>query len=269
VAVRSRFSRLLTLLIVLLVALPLGLWVARTVALRRGRNAIVQGQKAAVELGCGACHGLATGAELANPGSRFETVPRMNGGDSRLFAQSPAEITEWIRDGAPASLRADATAWEAYQRQEIRMPAFGAAISEGRIAQLTAYVLAANAWFVPTEEVALRGEEIVRAQCLACHNVGGAGGLPNPGALVPIVPGLWGPDFEDLVRSDEELREWILDGQSRRVASRWPVRWFWRRQLISMPSFRDRLSPEEIEAVTAYIRWLGRTRGGTLEEGSS
>ncbi len=182
---------------------------------------------------------------------------------------SVAPNAEWIRDGAPASLRADATAWETYQRQEIRMPAFGSTISEAKIAQLTAYVLAANAWFGPTEEVALRGEEIIRRQCLACHNVGGAGGLRNPGALVPIVPGLWGPDFEDLVRSDEELREWILDGQSRRVASSWPVRWFWRRQLISMPSFRDRLSAEEIEAVTAYIRWLGRTEGGTVEEGPS
>ena len=265
--VRSRLSRTLTRILLLSVVAAGGLCVARAWAIRRGANEVVRGQKIAQQQGCFGCHGGATGAEAANPGSRYGTIPRLNGGDSRLYAQSPREVAEWISDGAPGSLRTDAEAWRAYGLQQIRMPAFSQRLSAREISDLTAYVLAANAWFAPEVEPAARGEEVVRRHCLGCHNVGGAGGLENPGGLLPIIPGFWGADFEDLVRSDAELREWILDGKSRRLASRWPVRWFWSRQLISMPAFRDRLADEDVDSVIAYIRWLGRTRGGTAEEG--
>ena len=46
----------------------------------------------------------------------------------------------------------------------------------------------------------------------------GAGGVPNPGSFKGYVPGFWGADFDELVRDDAELREWIETGRVRRIA---------------------------------------------------
>ena len=125
------------------------------------------------------------------------------------------------------------------------------------------FVLAANAWETPEDPLAARGEEVARGHCLNCHNAGGAGGLWNPGSITGRIPGWWGKDFEDLVRSEDELMEWIAEGRSRRVAELPLAQWFWKRQRIAMPAYRDRLSEEDRRSVAAYIRWLGRTQGGT------
>jgi mono/diheme cytochrome c family protein len=263
--VRSRASRIFR---ALLVAFGLALAAAalvRPVLAWRGANTIRRGQELAAAAGCWACHGGATGTELADPGSRYDTVPRLLAGDTRLYAQSRAEIVEWIRDGHPASLTSDAAAFATYRAQEIQMPAFGARLGAERVEDLADFVMAANGWMSPEDPLAARGEEIARGHCLGCHNVGGAGGLANPGSLAGTIPGLWGADFDDLVADDAELEEWILRGSSRRVA-RWPLaRWFWTRQVVAMPSFEGRLDSEELAAVMAYVRWLGATRGGTLE----
>lgn len=256
-----RSSALLTAFVVL--AVPLAGWAALRHFRTRGENSIVLGQRLAAEQGCFACHGGASSLETLNPGSRFDSIPRLQSGDARMYANEPNEITEWIRDGAPQSLRSDSAAWEVYQRQTLRMPAFGDRLEERDIALLTDYVLAANAWETPEDPVAARGEEVARGHCLNCHNVGGAGGLPNPGSVTGRIPGWWGKDFEDLVRSEDELLEWIADGRSRRVAALPFAEWFWKRQRIAMPAYRDRLSDEDRRAVAAFIRWLGQSHGGT------
>jgi mono/diheme cytochrome c family protein len=259
-------------------ALALGLGVAVVVAaaaaalvpgaLRaRADNRIWRGMRLARVSGCLACHAAPFNLEMANPGSPFGTVPAFAGGNLQMYVAGPQEVVEWIRDGFPASRRRDPQAWAAYQRQLIHMPAFGERLADDQIAALAAWVIAADGYLSPPDEPAQRGEEIARRQCLGCHNVGGAGGLANAGSPFGYVPGLWGPDFHDLVRDEGELRQWIATGESERVA-RWPlVSWFWRRQRIRMPAFGDHLSEQDVDDLVAYLAWLGSTEGGTRAAG--
>jgi mono/diheme cytochrome c family protein len=263
--VRSRASRIARILLVAVGLALVGGAALRPVLAWRGSNSIQRGQELAAEAGCWACHGGALGSELFNPGSRFETIPRLNGGDTRLYARTRSEIVEWIRDGQPASLADDPAAIATVRAQEVHMPAFGERLGAEAIEHLADFVMASNGWSTPEDPTAARGEEVARSLCLGCHNVGGAGGLPNPGSVSGTIPALWGVEYADLVAGDAELREWILTGTSRRVA-RWPLaRWFWGRQVVAMPSFEGRLSEEDLTAVMAYVRWLDDTRGGTQE----
>jgi len=233
----------------------------------RASNPIWRGTQLFQTAGCQGCHGSVQTAELANPGSRYEGVPRLGSGDLRMYAETPEEVRAWIQDGGPAVLRADPTESQRRRKQAVRMPAFGARLGEGKIDDLVAFALAANAWGTPEDALAQRGEEVARRHCLHCHNVGGAGGVPNPGSVFGYVPGLWGPDFDDLVKNEQELREWIATGESARVA-RWPFAgWFWRRQVIRMPAFKEHLAPADVDALVAYRAWLERTRGGVVAEG--
>ena len=139
------------------------------------------------------------------------------------------------------------------------------ALDEDEIQALRDYLLAVDDYFSPSDDVAKKGEEIARQQCMSCHNVGGAGGLANPGSPFGYVPAFFGPDFHDLVKGDAELREWIKTGTSRRVGALPLAQWFWKRQKIAMPAFGEHLSEADLTALAAYIDWLGKTDGGVRE----
>jgi mono/diheme cytochrome c family protein len=260
---RSRFAALAASLIAMAV---FALLAGRPAMRARASNPIWRGYRLFQTEGCHGCHGSVQNGEMGNPGSRYEGVPRLGSGDLRMYAETPDDVRQWIRDGAPASLRTDAAESQRLAKQAVRMPAFGGRLGGREIADLVAFALAANAWSTPADALAQRGEEVARRHCLHCHNVGGAGGVPNPGSLFGYVPGLWGPDFADLVQNEQELREWIARGESSRVA-RYPfVRWFWRRQVLRMPAFEAHLAPEDVDAVLAYRSWLERTEGGVRAE---
>ena len=59
-----------------------------------------------------------------------------------------------------------------------------------------------------------------------------------------------------MVRTDDELRQWILDGKIDRLESNPVARYFTRRQVIAMPAYRDILETGELEAILSYIHWL-------------
>jgi len=229
----------------------------------RADNPIWRGMRLAQRHGCFNCHAAPHAVELANPGSPFGTVPSYAGGNLMMYVERAAEAQEWIRDGHTRALRAKPEEWARYRSQLLQMPAFGALLDGEEIAALAAYVVAADGFVVPEAEPARTGWEIARSHCLGCHNVAGAGGLPNPASPFGYVPGLWGPDHRDLVRDTAELREWIETGSSARVAG-WPLAtWFWRRQRLRMPAYGDHLSASQVEALVAYVRWLGETEGGS------
>lgn len=254
----ARARRLLLLGLAALAALPLA-----GPALMRARadNPVWRGMRLAQRNGCFACHSAPHNLEVVNPDSPLETIPSFAGGNLMMYVDSAAEVKEWIHDGYTAKRKADPAAWSKYKAQLIQMPAFGGRLSQPEIEALAAYVLAADSYHTPEDEVAQRGEEIARSHCLGCHNVGGAGGLKNPGSPFGYIPAWWGADFHDLVKDEAELREWITTGSSPRVAG--PLaKWFWRRQQIRMPAY-DHLSAEDLDALIAYIGWLGRTEGGT------
>lgn len=251
------------LILIVLGAFAALAWTLAPAAMRaRADNPIWRGQRLAARHGCFDCHRAPLRQDLANPGSRFGTVPGFDGGELTMYADSVAETEEWIREGSTAALRGDSEAWATYQAQLIRMPAFGSRLRPAEIADLARFVVAANAFHSPGDEAAQRGEEIARTHCLSCHNVGGAGGLPNHGSVFGYIPGWWGPDFQDLAGDRAAIDEWIRTGSSRRV-SHWPLAdRFRRRQAVQMPAFEPVLSAQEIEALIAYIEWLGRTDGG-------
>ena len=84
----------------------------------------------------------------------------------------------------------------------------------------------------------------------------GIGGMPNPGSLKGYIPGFGGEDFDELVRNDDELRGWIAEGGIPRLRNDPLASYFIERQRIQMPAFKDRLKPDEIDALVAYVRWL-------------
>jgi mono/diheme cytochrome c family protein len=264
---RSPWIRRISLILIVLAASGTLVWLLAPAAMKaRSDNSIWRGQRLAAVQGCFACHRAPLRQDLVNPRSRFGAVPGFDGGELGLYADSRAEVEAWIRDGSPPSLRQDGAAWAAYQTQLLRMPPFGARLRDDQIHDLADFVIAANAFHSPADESAQRGEAIARAHCLSCHNLGGAGGLPNPGSAFGYVPGWWGPDFSDLAPDRAAVKEWIQTGVSARVTA-WPLaKQFQRRQTVRMPAFADVLSEAEIDDTIAYLEWLGATGGGVRPE---
>ena len=95
-----------------------------------------------------------------------------------------------------------------------------------------------------------------RVGCFGCHGPGGRVGKRNPRSFKGYIPPWRGRDFNELVRDDEELRRWILDGKIDRLESNPLARYFTGRQVIQMPAYRDILNDEEVEALITYIHWL-------------
>jgi mono/diheme cytochrome c family protein len=137
------------------------------------------------------------------------------------------------------------------------MPAYRGWISERDVDALVAFIRAASELLVSEEENIARGGEIARANgCFGCHGEMGAGGVANPGSFKGYVPGFQGSDFEELVRSDEELRDWIAKGSIPRLTEDPFASFFLKRQRIQMPAYGEFLSESDIEAVAAHVRWL-------------
>src|SRR5438552_2347217 len=115
--------------------------------------------------------------------------------------------------------------------------------------------------FALEETPARRGQRLAaELGCFACHGPLGAGGVRNPGSFKGYVPGFWGPDFDDLVRSEDELRSWIARGELARVAEHPIGGRFFKRQAIRMPAFQRFVPEMDVDALAAYVRWI---RAGT------
>jgi mono/diheme cytochrome c family protein len=219
----------------------------------------VRGRVLAGELGCFNCHGPDGSGGVANPGSRWQTVPGFGEQTLMMYAHSDAEIREYIADGAPRAKLEDESYREAMRAQALQMPAYRDFVSRRELDDLVAYVRAASGLFSPPEGAAVRGAQLaLEYACFHCHGEMGVGGRPNPGSLKGYIPGFGGHDFADLVRSDAELRDWIARGRIERLETNALARYFIDRQRVQMPDFGRFLSPEQIEDLAAYVRWLSR-----------
>ncbi len=224
---------------------------------------VQRGQLLADQLGCFRCHGPDGKGGVANLGSREGEVPAYQGGMLVMYAQNDKEIREYILDGMPARYRNDREYLEQREKQALRMPAFRGFVSEHDLDDLVAYVKAASAFVSPlpaTPEA--RGMDIAyRTGCLGCHNVMGAGGLKNPGSLKGYIPGWWGEDFDELVRDEAELREWIEEGKIRRLAEHPIARHFVEGQRVQMSAYKKFLKPEEINELIRFVQWVRKEHG--------
>jgi mono/diheme cytochrome c family protein len=178
-----------------------------------------------------------------------------------MYASSRQEIEEFIRFGAPRSWLEEQGVRDRLEGQRLRMPAYGTSLSDAEIADLTAFASAVEGVELPQGEAVAAGRSLARANgCLSCHGVEGSGGLANPGSLGGFIPGFAGGNFEDLVRSEEEFREWVLVGSSSRLAKNPVVRFFWRRQKLSMPAYRGALDDGEVDRLWRWVQALRGTR---------
>ena len=103
-------------------------------------EAAAAGRDVAARLGCFSCHGLQGRFDTPNPGSLKGYVPAWSGADFPELARDDGEILEWVRDGGPKRLRENPVAAFFLRRQAIRMPAYGARVSEDELRQVTAYI---------------------------------------------------------------------------------------------------------------------------------
>ena len=231
--------------------LPLTRWVL----VRRESNPILRGRVLAEQQGCTTCHWSYAQREIPNPGSRWGSVPRFAAGNARMYAKDRNEIEEFIRFGAPRSWLQDAKVAERLNRQHLRMPAFEASLTEAEIKDLVAFTAAVERVDPAGGEAMAAARGLAREHgCTACHGIEGSGGLPNPGSLGGFVPGFLGGNFPDMVRDNAEFRKWVADGTSRRLERNPVIRFFWRRQKISMPSYREQLSEQQIDQLWEWIQ---------------
>ncbi len=105
----------------------------------------------------------------------------------------------------------------------------------------------------PDLPAAERGRRLAeRWGCFTCHGPGGLHGVPNHGRADKTVPGFT-DDVMMYAKSDDDLREWIRDGVTkRRAASR-----SWQEQrdkgALRMPAFGRVLPAHDVEDLVAFV----------------
>lgn len=119
------------------------------------------------------------------------------------------------------------------------------AVAEGAV---LAFLLARGRWQQKAEASAMqRGEAVARRMgCFGCHGPGGAAGIPNPGTTGGSVPSWTGGNWMMYNDKESDVRAWIVDGHP-------PGHKLEQGALIPMPAFGSRLTPQEVDDLTAYV----------------
>jgi mono/diheme cytochrome c family protein len=225
----------------------------------RGKNVsrVQRGYEVAYRNGCFSCHGPGGIKGMANPGHAEEEVPPWSGGLMTMYAFNEGELREWILDGLPARIRNDPEQMKLRAKAVVEMPAWRGIINERDLDDLVAYVKAVGDFEKPQDEKADEGRKVAeRLGCFNCHGPQGRGSTPNARAFKGYIPSWDGPDFPELARDDGEIREWVLDGVSKRMSNNPGARFFLERQPIKMPAYRGNIKDEEIGRIIDYIHWL-------------
>ena len=222
----------------------------------------MRGKEVAEELGCFACHGPEGFGGIADPVSPAGRMPGWEKGIAVLYVDNEQEIEEWILHGKP--LHDNPSPIELRPENLEPMPAYEGQVSKKELKQLVAYFKAVAEYFPEIPDQAYEGSVIANdLGCFGCHGPSGMGGIANPRSFTGIIPSWEGEHYEQLVESDDELREWILTGTSSRIMENPIGRFFLESQLIQMPAYREHLTDEELELLIIYIKWL---RGHEAED---
>lgn len=217
----------------------------------------VRGHRLAAELGCFACHGPGGAGGVPNKGSEEGHVPAFTEQTQMMYVKTTDDLREYILDGAPKRRREDPDYRARMEAAAVQMPAYRKFVSLRQVDDLVAFLRAASGQVGPEEGAASKGaDKVIELGCFACHGPLGAGGVANPGSLKGYIPAFWGDDFDELVRSDEELRQWIAKGHVPRISEHPIGGFFFRRQAIKMPAYEKIASADDIAAIAAYVRWI-------------
>ena len=215
----------------------------------------LRGYDVATKLGCFACHGPGATGGVPNPGSDEEQTPAWDGGTAMMYVQNEQEIREWILDGHPKRLE-EKQEHSHHSAQLLEMPAYKDVISGKDLEDLVAYYKAVAAFETLPSKAGEGYAVAARLGCFGCHGPGGRTGARNPASFKGYIPPWQGDDYADLVKSDDELRQWILEGKIDRFESNPLARHFTKRQIIKMPAYGDVINEEELDALITYIHGL-------------
>jgi mono/diheme cytochrome c family protein len=257
----SRARRLTTRAIVA-IALLESAWLAYPVLRARllalEETPAARGQRLAASFGCFACHGPGGGGGTKNPGTEELAVPAFTEQTQMMYVKTVDDLREYVLDGAPKRKREDPDYRAKVEAAALRMPAYRGVVSAAEADDLVAYLRATSDQIAPEDDaLAARGADLAtQLGCFACHGPLGAGGVPNPGSLKGYIPSLWADDFDELVRDDDELRQWIAEGKLTRISEHPIGRIFFERQVIKMPAYEKFVGAEDLKAIAAYVRWM-------------
>ena len=216
-----------------------------------------RGKDLASRLGCFGCHGPEGTAGIANPGPEEENVPSWDGGTMMMYAKNDEEIREWILDGMTKKMSQDPEELEETRKALIQMPAYRDKISKGELEDLLTYVKAVSWADEISEPLARKGRETAFEKgCFGCHGPEGKSPTFNPGSLKGYIPPWDSADFNELVKDDQELDEWILKGVTQRFQNNSLALFFLSRQKLYMPAYKKHLTPEELAEIKTYIIWV-------------
>ena len=233
--------------------------VIRRIVLSVEDTPAARGHRLAGELGCFACHGPEGAGGTKNPGRQEGEVPAFTEQTQMMYVKTTDDLREYVLDGAPKRRRDDPDYRARMEAAALHMPAYRGRVSAAQVEDLVAYLRATSGQLLPSADEAKvqRGGELAAEYgCFRCHGALGAGGLPNPGSFKGYIPGFWGADYDELVRTDDELRQWIADGKIDRIAEHPIGGWFFRRQTTKMPAYGRFLAPEDVDALAAYVTWI-------------
>lgn len=232
----------------------------------------MRGAALAERYGCFACHGPGGIRSVPAPGVKDGELPQWDQGMHMMYIEKEEDIAAWILDGRPRSRPAEEVppggadpapaATEGILRwpdAKIPMPAYRRFLQRGELEDLIAFYKAVS-WYDPAmPPAAQEGRKVAGEKgCFGCHGPSGMGGTLNPGAFKGYIPPWDGEDFDELVKDEEELRAWILEGKIPRFEASALARYFIARQQIKMPAYRNYLSEAELKSILTYIQYLRR-----------
>ncbi len=211
----------------------------------------LRGMAVAERLGCDACHGPLGTRGVGDPGLPSGRAPAwFREADSLI--RDEAELKAWVLDGLPDRLSASGP-----RGGLVEMPAYRDFVEGQELDDLLVWFKAASGWDPTMPDAAWEGWVVAeRLGCFGCHGPGGRGSPRNPGSLTGRIPPWDGVGFAELVRDDEELRAWILDGAPPRLLGNPVARHFLEGQQTKMPAYRAWVTPAELRALVEYVHWL-------------
>lgn len=245
--------------VVVLIAVAFGAYKALSAP---ENNPVARGEQLSMTLGCFSCHGPAGTSGIPNAGSKFHNVPSWSAATVNKFVSNDQDIRDWILDGKRKRReeKPGGQPRRAFKRQPhaLFMPAYRGRVSTGQLNDLVAYYKAVTEFGQRYNAQQRQGKEVAAAKgCFGCHGPLGMGVAEgDPGSFKGYIPGWAGSDYGDLVKSDAELRQWIMNGRSDRLMTNPVAKHFITGETIKMPPFKDELTPKDYDAIAAYIKGL-------------
>jgi mono/diheme cytochrome c family protein len=102
---------------------------------------------------------------------------------------------------------------------------------------------------------AARGQRLAaELGCFSCHGPAGGGGTKNPGSEETSVPAFTERTQMMYVKTDDDLREYVLDGAPRRKREDPDYRAKMEAAAIRMPAYRPFVTAAQVEDLVAFLR---------------